>query len=151
MKKLLTARNIIIWAIIFLIGVLFSFHIGDNENRPAYDPVKFYNKSGQVFKPFKVFIDTFNVNNANGGAYDISAAGFTAITAMAATALRSTSTATSCPNVAIKAIATNSITLNLTEGSNTLINILGSNVLLGPSSGFASTSGLSIQVVILGY
>lgn len=116
----------------------------------AYDPIKYYNRSGLVSPITKIYNDTFNVNSASGSSVDITPAGFASIKSCNAVAIRNTATSTSCPNVAIKTMSTSAIVLNITEGNSSLVNVLGNNVLLGPSTAFANTSGLLVAVTVFG-
>lgn len=137
--------------LISVIAVLLCVIMFAGRPEIAYDPIKFYNRTGQVFKPMKVFCDTITPSTSNGYSLDISAAGFTSITSITACADRNTATSTSVPNVAIKSMSTSAIVFNSTEGNGSLINVLGNNVLLGPSTAFSSTSGLRLHVMIMGY
>lgn len=127
-----------------LIIVSFDKHL------PAYDPIKFYNRNGLTTPISKIYIDTFNVSSSSGYSVDISGVGFTNVRGCHAVAMKNSSTATSVPNVSIKTVSTSTITLNLTEGNGSLINVLGNDVLLGPSTAFASTAGLVVILIVFG-
>lgn len=138
---------IVTLAVLVVIVVL----VAGRPTEPAYDPVKFYTRSGQVIKAIKVFSDTITPSTANGYSMDISAAGFNTVLCVNAIAVRNTATSTSVSNVGVKTMSTTAVVFNSTEGNSSLINILGSNVLLGPSTAFAATSGLQLSVTIIGY
>ncbi len=142
-------KNTLGWALIlmFAIGLIFSF---DKHHPHAYDPIKFYNRNGLSAPVSKIYLDTFNVSSSSGYSVDISGAGFTSIKGAQAVAMKNSATATSVPNISVKTVSTSSVVLNITEGNGSLINLLGSNVLLGPSTSFASTSGLQVAVMVFG-
>lgn len=132
-------------------GWIMMVSFDKRESPPAYHPVQFFNKTGQQFRITKVFTDTLTPNTSNGYSIDISPAGFTGISSVNVVAQRNTSTATSVPNVGIKSYTTSAVVVNITEGNASLINILGSNVLLGPSTSFATIPGVILQVQVLGW
>ena len=146
--KNLTLKIVIITVILLFTAWMVAF---TPKRAPAYDPVFFYNRNGRVYKIMKVFSDTITPSTGNGYSLDISASGFTSIVSISAMAQRNTSTATSSPNVGVKSYTTSAIVFNMTEGNADLINILGSNVLLGPSTQFSSASGLLLHVTVVGY
>lgn len=115
------------------------------------DSILFYNSGGRVNKIVKIFADTITVSSSNGFNVDVSAAGFTKVLSASAVAVKNTATATSVPNVGIKSISNTALTLNFTEGNSSVVTLLGSSVLLGPSTSFASTTGLSVYVLVVGY
>lgn len=136
-----------ILGLIFILYIIISFN---GTPAPAYDPIKFYNRNGVSTPISKIYIDTFNVSSSSGYTVDISGVGFTSIKGAQAVAMKNSATATSVPNVSVKTVTTSAVTLNLTEGNGSLVNVLGSNVLLGPSTAFASTSGLQVAVIVFG-
>lgn len=148
MKKHFNIRNIVI--AILAIWVIGSIAFKDNDTS-AYDPIKFYNRVGAFRKPMKVFIDSFPVSSASGGSLDISGASFSVISSISAVAMKNTGTSTSVSNVGIKSYTNSAVVLNCTEGNGSLVTILGSGVLLGPSTAFASTTGLYIHLMVIGY
>lgn len=137
---------ITVLSLAFLTMAIVSF----NKHLPAYDPIKYYDRNGIVTPTTKIFRDTFNVNTSDGFSVNLSAAGFSSVKACHAVAMKNSGTATSVPNISIKTLSTTALVLNITEGNGSLINILGSNVLLGPSTAFASTTGLSVSVTVYG-
>ncbi len=142
-------RNIVI-TILSLVLIVFLIVSFDKQVTPAYDPIKFYNRSGLSAPVSKIYIDTFNVSSSSGFSVDISGVGFTSVKGAHAVAMKNSATATSVPNVSVKTVSTSSVVFNLTEGNGSLVNVLGSNVLLGPSTSFASTSGLIVSVIVYG-
>ena len=112
--------------------------------------VSHFNAAGPISAPTKRWIATVSPSTANGYSIDISSASFSSILNVQIIAIRNTSTVTSSPNVSIKTISTSAIVVNVIEGNPTLINILGSNVPLGLSQVFASTTGLTLQVMVEG-
>ena len=146
MKNKITLGAIAIITLSFVMVVSWN-----SKNDIAYDPIRFYNRNGQVLKAMRVFTDTITPSTANGYSLDISAAGFNTILSVNAIAVRNTATSTSVANVGVKTMSTTAVVFNSTEGNGSLINILGSNVLLGPSTAFAATSGLQLSVTIIGY
>lgn len=122
------------------------------KNKPSLsDSTEYYNSGGRVSQKMKVWCDTFTPSTGNGHSVSISSAGFANIVSVNAIAIKNTGTSTSVPNVAIKSYSTTSVTLNIIEGNASLVNLLGSNVLLGPSTAFANTSGLKVCVTVTGY
>lgn len=138
--------------VLITIGILITILIviASFDHR-AYEPVSFYTRNGKINRLIKVFSDTITPSTANGYSLDISSAGFNTVLSVNAIAVRNTATSTSVANVGVKTMSTTSIVFNSTEGNSSLINILGSNVLLGPSTAFAATSGLQLSVVVIGY
>lgn len=138
--------TLIISAIIFCI-IIISF----DKGIPSYEPLAFYNRSGRINKTIKIFTDTITPSTGNGYSLNISAAGFSSIISVNAIGQRNTATATSSPNIGVKSMTTSAIIFNMTEGNDNLINILGSNVLLGPATTFSNASGLLLHVTVVGY
>lgn len=106
--------------------------------------------SGNPLKITKKAYLTVSPLTGNGHAVDISGLGFNNIISVHATAIKNTATATSVPNVAIKSISTSSIVLNIVEGNSSLVTLLGSGVLLGVATLFATVTGLTINLTIEG-
>lgn len=119
----------------------------------SFDPMWWFNASGLITPPTKVFTATISsLSTSNGYSIDISSAGFTSILpgSISIVATRNTSTVTSVPNVAIKTISTTAIVVNITEANTATVSILGINVLSGMPNVFASTSGLSLEIAVRG-
>lgn len=133
----------------FILGMI-VFSIG--WGKQAYKPTRFFNRSGEVHQQMRVFLDSFVCTTGNGMTIDISAAGFTTVKGVVASAEKNTSSATSCPKVEVKSQSTTSVVLNIYEGNATTVNILGSLVLLGASESFVSSpSTVTVHVMAVGY
>lgn len=130
-------------AILFVTGII-------AWSPKSYTPVRFYNSAGEMRNTMRIFADTITPNTSNGYSMDISAAGFTRILSVNAIASRNTATATSVANVGVKTWTNSSIVFNSTEGNASLVTLLGSSVLLGPSTGFAAV-GIQLHVTVIGY
>lgn len=115
------------------------------------DSVQFFKSTGRINQRIKIWSDTLAASSASGMSVDISSASFTSILSVSAVAEQNTATATSVANVGIKSYSTTAVVLNMTTGNGSLINVLGNNVLLGPSTAFATTSGLRIHVTVMGF
>ncbi len=120
-------------------------------NKPAIPAVISYFKTGGTqTTPTKKWIDVVTPNTGNGYSVDISSAGFSAILSYQVIAIRNTGTVSSVPNVAIKTVSTTAIVVNIIEQSTNLVTLLGVSVLSGLPTVFASTSGLSLMVIVEG-
>lgn len=142
-------RIIIVSLVVLLVGVI--LFAGKPSSNVAYDPLYFYDHLARINRPMKIWVDTITPSTSNGYSLDISSAAFSKIMSISAIAGRNTATATSVANVGVKSYTTTAVVFNSTEGNASLVNVLGSNVLLGPSTGFASTSGLLLHVTVIGY
>lgn len=140
----------VIWLTVISLIILVMIIASFNKHPPAYDPIKYYNRSGLVTPIGKIFQDTFTVTSSSGFTVDLSAAGFTSVKHWSVIPMKNSGSATAVPNASVKTISTTSLVINFTEGNGSLINILGSNVLLGPSTSFASTTGLLVSVRVDG-
>lgn len=116
------------------------------------DPMWWYNASGLVIPPTKVWSGTVTPTSSSGYSIDISSAGFTTILpgSVSVIATRNTSAVTSVPNVAIKTISTTAIVVNVAEANTATVVILGINVLSGNPNVFANITGLSLEVTVRG-
>lgn len=139
-----------IWLTVLTLSFIVFLIVSFDKDPNAYAPIRYYDRNGAVASVTKIYRDTFNVNSASGYTIDLTPAGFSSVKACHAVALKNSATATASPNVSIKTISTTQLVLNLTEGNGSLINILGSNVLLGPSTSFATTTGLLVSVTVYG-
>lgn len=133
-------------SLILMVMIIVSF----NQQPNSYSPVMYYDRSGIVKPITKIYRDTFTVNTASGYSVDLTPAGFSSVKTWNVIALKNSATATSVPNASVKSITTTALVVNLTEGNGSLINVLGNNVLLGPSTAFAATAGLLIAVEVKG-
>ena len=135
-----------ILSLILIVLLIVSF----KETPPAYDPIRYYDRNGLVTPFKKVYRDTFSINTSSGFTVDLTPAGFNSVKTWNVIALKNSATATSVPNASVKSISTTSLVINLTEGNASLINVLGNNVLLGPSTAFAVTTGLLVAIEVKG-
>lgn len=108
----------------------------------AYIPVRFFTSLGEMQRDgLRIFTDAITYTPSSGVVViDVSAAGFTTVQSVNVIAERNTSSATQCAQVLVKSFTSTSITVNITEGSNNLVTILGLSVLGGPATVFSSTS-----------
>lgn len=123
---------------------------GTPKGGVAYQPVMFFNKSGQMIKIARIYTDTLTPNTGNGYVIDYTTAGFTSVSSVNVLAQRNTATATSVPNVAVKSFNNTQAVVNIIEGNGTLVTVLGLSVLSGASTQFADPAGLKLHVQILG-
>lgn len=112
---------------------------------------KVYNSSGRINQNLKVWSANVTPSTSNGYSIDISSAGFTTILSANVVAVRNTTSASTSPNVSIKTKSTTSLVVNVVEDNPATITILGINVLSGAPSIFANTTGLSLDVTVIGY
>lgn len=114
-------------------------------------PIRVFRTSGEVsLGGTRIFADTVRPNTGNGFNIDISSAGFSTVPRVQVTATRNTGTVTSIPNVAVKSINTTTLVVNITEGNNATVNILGNIVTLGAPTIFCvnpETILLNVQAV----
>lgn len=143
-------KLVIILSILTLI-IISVFSFNDNE-KPSYSPIMMYNSSGVIAREgMKMFCDSITPSTSNGYSINISAAGFTNVYSVQVIALRNTASATASPQVSIKSVSTSAIVVNITEANTSLVNILGSNVLLGDGLVFAgNVSGIRLWVQVIG-
>jgi hypothetical protein len=113
--------------------------------------VQFYNASGKVNQKVKIWSGNVSPSTSSGYSIDISSAGFSTILSVNVVAVRNTSSAAVSPNVSIKTKSTSAIVVNIVEDNPATVVILGINVLSGSPSVFASTSGLTLDVTVIGY
>ena len=116
----------------------------------AYEPVKYYDKIGLTDPIRRVYFDTLQVTTSDGFTVDLTHVNFSIIRGWAAIPVKNTSTSTAVPNVSGKTVGVTSLVLNFTEGNSSIVSILGSGVLLGPSNSFANTTGLYVVVIVWG-
>ncbi len=131
--------------LLLLIASVFAW---DNQ---SHIPIRVFRRSGEVtLGVTRIFADTITPTTGNGFSIDISAAGFTTVPRVQILPQRNTSTVTSVPNVAIKTVSTTAIVVNITEGNNATVNILGNIVTLGAPTIFTpnpETILLNVQAV----
>lgn len=144
-------KYITIAALIVIMGLVILFaSFNEPRSTVAYQPVMFFNKSGQVIKIARIYTDTLTPNTGNGFVIDYAMAGFASVSSVNVLAQRNTATATSVPNVAIKSFNNTQAVVNIIEGNGTLVTVLGLSVLSGASTQFADPTGLKLHVQILG-
>lgn len=100
------------------------------ENRPKY-----FNASGPITPPTKIWSGVVTPNTGNGYAIDISSAGFESLTSVLITPFKFTSTPADVPRVAIKTYTTTAI----------IVNIVDSN-----TAAFANLTNLYLSVEVKG-
>lgn len=138
MKKIIiaTALTTLVFA------VLFSF---------AYDRIRFFNKSGEITRGMRIYTDTVVCTSATQ-TVSYASAGFSKIASVSIMAERNTSNAYDVPQASIKSWTNSAAVVNITQGSNTLVSVLGLNVLQGPSTTFVTTpSSVTLHLQIVGY
>lgn len=112
-----------------------------------------YGNSNLSNSPLKYY-DTIitNPSTASGFSISIGHIGFTSSPTVMVMALRSTTDATTAPQASLKSVSTSAIAINITQGNSSTVNVLGSLVLLGAATLFATTlSGVSIHVMAIGF
>lgn len=112
---------------------------------------RIYNASGKVNQSLKIWSANVTPSTSNGHSIDISSAGFTTILSATVTAVRNTTSAATSPNVSIKSKSTTALVVNVVEDNPATVTILGINVLSGSPSVFANTTGLTLDVIVIGY
>lgn len=126
---------------------------------PEYNPMPtvHWTKNGAsapvlVAKQIKVVHIKVTPTVANGGSISISDCGFNTIINCQISAKRNNTNAYDVPQVSLKTLSTSSLTYNIVQGSNTLVSVLGLNVLQGPSTIFATDlSNIELNVLLIGY
>lgn len=135
----------------FILYVIGIFTVGVVSYFMAYDPVKFYNRNGQIIKAMKVWTDTISVTNANPS-INISSAGFSTIISVQPQIVQSAATVTTFTWCNVTSYTTTTINLFLAQENSSTINILGSLVLLGtPLQQPSSFTNTSVAVQVIGY
>lgn len=112
---------------------------------------KFYNASGMINDPIKIWTDVVTPSTGNGYSIDISSAGFTSVLSANIIAIKNNGTANLSPNVSIKSMTTSAIVINIVEGNAATVSILGINVLSGSPLTFANITGMTLSVEVKGY
>lgn len=108
------------------------------------------NLAGSNVSITKQVFGTVTPTTGNGYSINISGAGLTNLVGYTITPVKNTSTATSVPKIAIKSKSSSAIVVNIIEGNNNTVNILGSLVLLGTSEQFIDVTGLTLDVILYG-
>lgn len=134
-----------------IITILITVILGLGYYIFAYNTTKYYDQSGLISQPIKVFTGTVSPNTSNGYSIDISGAGFSSISSVAVNALLNTGTVASMPLVVVKSVSTSAVVVNILTQNNATVTILGINVLSGAPLQFAaSTSGIVLHVQVIG-
>lgn len=137
----------------FLSSVISNFATAVNALISAalatFKQINFYGPSGPI-SITKEWVGTVTPTSASGFVVDISSAGFTNVLGAFPIAIKNTATATSSPQVSVKSFSNTQVVLNFTEATSSLVSVLGFNVLQGVPVQFASLTGLSCQLVVVG-
>lgn len=127
-------------------------------DNPYPYPVEQWQKLGSAnmermdYKKLRQVFIKLTPTQASGGSVDISALGFTMIITKQISAQRNNTNAYDVPQVSFKTVSNTSVSYNIVQGSNTLVSVLGLNVLQGPSTVFATDlSNIEINIMITGY
>lgn len=141
--KIINSANLSIVAIL-ISAMTFTFFVFAKE-KPEYNPlIRWYNASGEIAKPGKIWMATVPITTATGQVVDISSAGFTSISSINIAGASNSSTITALPNCILKTNTLTSITFNTTVSNSAVLAILQG--LTFP----ASTTGFSAHIIILG-
>lgn len=134
------------WLLPLIVITVLFFQININsKDRYEYNPmIMFFNSTGQIPKPGKIWMQTIPITTGNGQVVDISTAGFSSISTINITGINNTATVTSMPNCIVKSNTLTSLTFNTTVGNSAIVAIL--NGLVIPSN----TTGMSASIVVIG-
>jgi len=130
------------------------FSVLASSSWKSYDigMTRHYNNGVLVTREVKQFHVSFTPTVANGGTFDISSYGLTAILDVQAMITKNTGTVGDVPAIALKSVTTSTITYNLTQANNATVAILGINVLSGsPQTYVTNFTGTTINLQITGY
>ena len=114
-------------------------NLSANRSWTISNGVNFYDSTGAISAPTKVWEYIVTPTTASGFSINIGTASFSSIKTIQITPLKNTSTATSCPSVSLKTVSTSAIVVNLTESNPSTVTILGIAVLSGAPQIFASS------------
>lgn len=115
------------------------------------DPASFFTSTGAVAGTVKIWTGIVPATQAAGQVISLTSAGFTKILTANVIALRDVADPMQVPNVAIKAISTSQLTVNIVQPNNATVSILGINVLSGGPSVFATNlANISLYVEVIG-
>lgn len=110
-----------------------------------YNPmITWYNASGMVPKPGKIWLATVPITTANAQVVDISSAGFTAIESINVAGANNSASITAQPNCIVKTNTLTSVTFNTTVSNSAVLAILQG--LVFP----ASTTGMTASIIVIG-
>lgn len=117
----------------------------------AYDPIKFYNRSGQITKSMRIWTDTIAVTSSTP-AINISSAGFSNIVSVQPQIIQTSVSLTNFTWCNVTTYSTSSVSLFLAQENSSTVNILGSLVLLGtPLQAPSSFSNMFVALQVIGY
>lgn len=108
-----------------------------------------YDRTGLISNRVKYYTDTLTPTTGSGQTIDISGAGFTKVLSVQAQVQTSTTVANDVPIVAVKDFTSTQVTLNIVQGNNTSVSVLGTSV-LGLRFHQASTTS-KIHILVIGY
>lgn len=124
-------KNIILALIAAFVVSVIAFKGAKPE---AYTPIKFYDNTGEITNTYiqdlKVWLGTVQPTSSTFG-IDISSAGFSQIKSVNIETVRNTADPNNIPDVSIKTMTNNMLTVNIKQANTTLVTILGSGVTLG--------------------
>lgn len=109
----------------------------------------YFDGSGPI-TPTKKWMDTVSPDTGDGYVVDISSAGFSEIWTITLASTKNTSSATSAVKVSLRSKTTSELVLNIIEGNDSTISLLGSIVALGATEVFADTTDLQIAITVEG-
>lgn len=149
--------------VIMLVAASMFFSMKEEKEaiRVSYDPAptQHYIKSGSSstngtlrMLPTKSIHINVTPTASNGGTLDISGFGLTTVGNVQVSAERNTSSPNDVPTVGIKSVTTSTITYNLIQGNNAVVNIAGIYVLSGAPNVFVPTPGdVTLRFQITGW
>ena len=135
-------------SLLYIVGV---FIVGVVGYFIAYDPIKYYNRSGQILKPIRIWNDTIAITSATP-AINISSAGFTTIVSVQPQILQTSVSISNFTWCNLTSYTDTTVNLFLTQQNNNTVNILGSLVLLGtPLQAPTTFTNMSVALQVTGY
>lgn len=131
--KSITVLSVCTSLCIFGLYLFQSFH----PPPKGFDAIEFYNRTGRVKVPSKMWLDTITITQSQAFTVDISSAGFTKIHSSTVSVDKNTTDPTLVPFADIKTIGTSSLEINLMQANP------GIMFYLNPSS-------VKLHVVVIG-
>lgn len=148
-------KTAVIFSLVFSICAIISVASKD------YDPgfTHHYTKNGasaavQMDRGINVYHITFVPTVANGGTYDISSLGLTAILSHKVSIQKTTgiSAATDIANISTRSLTTSTYTFDIVQGSASVVTLLTVSVLQGPAQIYSTPlTNLIVHLEISGY
>lgn len=129
-----------------------TINLTANKYMPS--PVSIYNAGGHIgYTSLKCWVDSIvSPSTSNGLSINISSAGFSQILGVSLSARRNTTNANEVPIASLKGRTTSALSVNIFEPNSSLVNLLGSLVLLGAPLQFATDlPSITIYVTVWGY